>query len=99
MFYTQSLFLFNQTFNEASNEYKTLNRTYWNCINNENHFKKIKYNRNGIMAGLYQEIQELDGDHFCYKITTFGVDNTGCSADNYGGFLMAPTTDMITITL
>ena len=51
------------------------------------------------MAGLYQEIQELDGDHFCQKITTFGVDNTGCSADNYGGFLMIPTTDMITITL
>ena len=68
-------------------------------MENENIFKNVKYNRNGILSGLYEEIQLLDGLDFCEWIAGFGVDNTGCSADTYGGFLLIPTTDMVTIAL
>ena len=62
-------------------------------------FKEVKYNRNGVLSSLYEEIKLLDGLDFCGWLDDIGVESDGCAADRYGGFLLIPTTDMVTIAI
>jgi hypothetical protein len=69
------------------------------CIDNENTFKDVKYNPNGILRSLRSEIDLLDGLDFCGWLKNISIDNTGCTMTAYGGYLVIPTTDMVTIVL
>jgi hypothetical protein len=51
------------------------------------------------LKNLKNEIDLLDGLDFCGWIKNISIDNTGCSTEAYGGYLVIPTTDMVTIVL